>query len=103
MSEPKGCPVKVWDGPYSYRCGLGASVGRCAYHGPFDPSLTSDPEQPCPCSDNGCTAPPPFICPKAVAQLVEDAERKGYQHGYDTGLGRVVSAVRTRTRQRRTT
>lgn len=38
-AEPKGCPVKVWDGPYSYRCGLGATVGLCAYHGPFDPSL----------------------------------------------------------------
>lgn len=36
---PKGCPVIVWDGPYSFRCGAGASVGRCAHHGPFDPSL----------------------------------------------------------------
>lgn len=30
-----GCPVTVWDGPYSVRCSLGATVGRCAYHGPF--------------------------------------------------------------------
>jgi hypothetical protein len=30
-----GCPVTVWDGPYRMRCSLGASVGRCAYHGPF--------------------------------------------------------------------
>ena len=36
---PKGCPVMVWDGPYKHRCGLGATVGRCAYHGPFDPNL----------------------------------------------------------------
>lgn len=32
---PRGCPVMVWDGPYRYRCGLGAAVGRCAYHGLF--------------------------------------------------------------------
>lgn len=38
-----GCPVKCWDGPYPYRCGLGADVGRCAVHGPFAP-----PEQPTP-------------------------------------------------------
>lgn len=31
----RGCPVTVWDGPYSTRCGLGASIGRCAYHGQF--------------------------------------------------------------------
>ena len=30
-----GCPVTVWDGPYSTRCGAGASTGRCAHHGPF--------------------------------------------------------------------
>jgi hypothetical protein len=30
-----GCPVTVWDGPYSTRCSLGATVGRCAYHGEF--------------------------------------------------------------------
>lgn len=30
-----GCPVTVWDGPYSTRCGAGASVGKCAHHGPF--------------------------------------------------------------------
>lgn len=30
-----GCPVTVWDGPYRMRCSLGASVGRCAYHGAF--------------------------------------------------------------------
>ena len=43
MSETKmtardgkpGCPVTVWDGPYSTRCGAGASTGRCAHHGPF--------------------------------------------------------------------
>lgn len=31
-----GCPVTVWDGPYRMRCSLGASVSRCAYHGPFE-------------------------------------------------------------------
>lgn len=30
-----GCPVTVWDGPYSTRCGAGASVGKCAHHGKF--------------------------------------------------------------------
>lgn len=30
-----GCPVIVWDGPYSTRCSLGATGGRCAYHGTF--------------------------------------------------------------------
>jgi len=30
-----GCPVVVWDGPYRMRCSLGATVGRCAYHGQF--------------------------------------------------------------------
>lgn len=30
-----GCPVTVWDGPYSWRCSLGAATGRCAYHGRF--------------------------------------------------------------------
>lgn len=32
----RGCPVPVWDGPYKMRCALGAAVGRCAYHGPFE-------------------------------------------------------------------
>lgn len=36
-----GCPVTVWDGPYSTRCGAGASVGKCAHHGPF---ATTAPE-----------------------------------------------------------
>lgn len=30
-----GCPVKLWDGPYKYRCGLGEERGVCAYHGRF--------------------------------------------------------------------
>lgn len=30
-----GCPVTVWDGPYSFRCSLGAERGKCAYHGSF--------------------------------------------------------------------
>lgn len=34
-SSVGGCPVTVWDGPYSFRCGLGEGVGNCAYHGPF--------------------------------------------------------------------
>jgi hypothetical protein len=29
----RGCPAKRWDGPYSYRCGLG--VGICAVHGRY--------------------------------------------------------------------
>ena len=36
-----GCPVTVWDGPYSTRCGAGAAVGKCAHHGPF---ATTAPE-----------------------------------------------------------
>jgi hypothetical protein len=32
----RGCPVVEWDGPYEMRCGLGASIGRCAYHGPYE-------------------------------------------------------------------
>ena len=36
MVPPQGCPVTVWDGPYKMRCGLGAEVSECAYHGPFD-------------------------------------------------------------------
>jgi hypothetical protein len=34
-----GCPVIVWDGPYSTRCGAGASVGKCAHHGVFVPAM----------------------------------------------------------------
>ena len=36
-----GCPVTVWDGPYSMRCSLGTAVGRCAYHGAFDTHETT--------------------------------------------------------------
>src|SRR5690242_9477373 len=39
----RGCPVRVWDGPYVMRCDLGAdaktgrpTIGRCAYHGLFE-------------------------------------------------------------------
>lgn len=31
----KGCPVTVWDGPYSMRCGLGGDRGTCGTHGEF--------------------------------------------------------------------
>jgi hypothetical protein len=36
--DGKGCPVMVWDGPYKHRCGLGARVGECAYHGRYAPT-----------------------------------------------------------------
>ena len=42
----RGCPVTVWDGPYSTRCGAGAAVGKCAHHGPFAtaaPTPSPDP------------------------------------------------------------
>lgn len=35
MREQQGCPVMVWDGPYSFRCGKGAEGGVCATHGRF--------------------------------------------------------------------
>lgn len=41
---PQGCPTTVYDGPYRHRCGLGARVGVCAYHGPFE-QPTSRPGQ----------------------------------------------------------
>lgn len=48
----KGCPRKVWDGPYSYRCGLGGDGGECAYHGKFaEPPAASEHKHeaiPCP-------------------------------------------------------
>lgn len=38
--DGKGCPTIVWDGPYRFRCGIGAQVGVCAYHGKFaDPVI----------------------------------------------------------------
>lgn len=42
-----GCPVEVWDGPYQYRCALGAGVNRCAYHGPFTPARKCAVEPNC--------------------------------------------------------
>ena len=41
-TEPQGCPVRCWDGPYSYRCNLGAAVGICAKHGPFEREKDED-------------------------------------------------------------
>lgn len=35
---PPGCPATVWDGPSSFRCGLGAKSGVCAVHGRFRPA-----------------------------------------------------------------
>lgn len=35
VREPDGCPEPVWDGPYQFRCGLGASTGVCGRHGRF--------------------------------------------------------------------
>lgn len=29
----RGCPETRWDGPYSYRCGLG--INKCYLHGYF--------------------------------------------------------------------
>lgn len=49
-----GCPVVVWDGPYHYRCSLGAAVGRCAYHGPFaTPPAVTQAEVPTGDADQG--------------------------------------------------
>lgn len=59
VPSPGGCPVTVWDGPYSMRCGLGGLVGKCAYHGPFaapasaDGTPDRDPAEPRP-ADAGC-------------------------------------------------
>lgn len=36
-----GCPEIVWDGPYSYRCGLGDDAEVCARHGHFGPPPAS--------------------------------------------------------------
>lgn len=30
--EPVGCPVVVWDGPYSFACGRTLVDGRCSRH-----------------------------------------------------------------------
>ncbi|MET8352692.1 hypothetical protein [Micromonospora sp. NPDC005206] len=49
-AEPAGCPKQEWDGPFSYRCGLGADVGVCAKHGQFRHE-PADPDKPCPHTD----------------------------------------------------
>jgi hypothetical protein len=41
----RGCPVKAWDGPYSYRCGGGPFIGSCARHGEFESVHLSEQEQ----------------------------------------------------------
>ncbi len=30
-----GCPVTRWDGPYSFRCGMGGNGRECHIHGEF--------------------------------------------------------------------
>ncbi|TDB79605.1 hypothetical protein [Micromonospora sp. KC721] len=52
-AEPAGCPKTMWDGPYSYRCGLGAASGVCARHGRFrhETPAQADPDRPCPHTD----------------------------------------------------
>ncbi|SCG15485.1 hypothetical protein GA0070610_1718 [Micromonospora echinofusca] len=53
-AEPTGCPKTMWDGPYSYPCGMGARVGVCATHGRFrhdTPPAPADPDRPCPHDD----------------------------------------------------
>lgn len=48
MSEKRGCPEFCWDGPYRYRCGLGAEHGVCSVHGPFrdgKKAIGTEPQQ----------------------------------------------------------
>jgi len=47
-----GCPVQDWDGPYSFRCGMGMK-GECHKHGKFD---AAPPDRPTP-------SPAPERCP----------------------------------------
>lgn len=88
----RGCPVTVWDGPYSTRCGAGASTGTCGHHGPFASAVAASADE--------LDAQAEAVRQETLAMVAAGIRQRirthgvGLRHGCDTGRSNYCEAWR---------